>query len=172
MEIREIIEEKKKFSNIIKETYGFLKKVKSVGLVVVDELTEEEQLDLIDALKILPSNFLVLGEGDSEANKNISFVKELPENLEVGLDFVLTTNSEDDIQNLTSKWVTPITLNENCFEEDTLVEFNPMQTEGNSYLFNNLNKWEIFYALTKYLENFKFPYDNRNLVKNVLEIKA
>jgi hypothetical protein len=30
MEIRSIVEEKKKFSNIIKETYGFLKKVKPI----------------------------------------------------------------------------------------------------------------------------------------------
>jgi glycogen synthase len=47
-----------------------------------------------------------------------------------------------------------------------------MQSEGNGYIFEKNNKWEIFYALTKYLENYKFPYDNRNLVKNVLEIKA
>lgn len=172
MEIRSIVEEKKKFSNIIKETYGFLKKVKPIWLVMINELEEEAKKDLLEALKILPSNFIVMWEWDNEEAKNITFVTELPENLEVGIDFVILTDKEKEIYNLTEKGVTPIISKENSFEENTIKEFNPMQSEGNGYIFEKNNKWEIFYSLTKYLENYKFPYDNRNLVKNVLEIKA
>jgi hypothetical protein len=28
----------------------------------------------------------------------------------------------------------------------------------------------MYYAIIRYLENYKFPYDNRNLVKNVVSL--
>jgi hypothetical protein len=66
-------------------------------------------------------------------------------------------------------WIVPIISSKNPLNS-ILKEFNPMRNEWNSYLFEQDDRWAIFYALVRYLENFKFPFDNKNLVKNVLNI--
>ena len=43
-----------------------------------------------------------------------------------------------------------------------------MKDEGNAYLYDEDNEWSVFYALARYLENYKISFDNKNLVKNVL----
>ena len=40
----------------------------------------------------------------------------------------------------------------------------------NSFLYDSDIMWSMFYALVGYLENSKFSFDNKNLVKNVLEV--
>jgi hypothetical protein len=37
-------------------------------------------------------------------------------------------------------------------------------------MFKQENSWDIFYSIIRYLENYKFPYDNKALVKNILDI--
>ncbi|MBF0913876.1 hypothetical protein HXK64_02895 [Candidatus Gracilibacteria bacterium] len=65
------------------------------------------------------------------------------------------------------KGVTPI-ISKNNPLKSILKEFDPAKNIGNSFLFESENKWQIFYSLVRYLENYKFPFDNRNLVKNIL----
>ena len=67
------------------------------------------------------------------------------------------------------KWITPIVLRKNNISTN-LTEFNPLQNEWNSFFYEELNKWSIFYSIVRYMENFKFPFDNKNLVKNVLKV--
>lgn len=63
--------------------------------------------------------------------------------------------------------VTPL-INEKNYLGSILQEFSAGRGEGNAYLYEKGNSWSAYYALVRYLENHKFPYDNRNLVKNVL----
>jgi hypothetical protein len=50
-----------------------------------------------------------------------------------------------------------------------LTEFNPMKFEGNAFLFDPANQFQMFAALVRYLENIRYPGDKRTLVKNVSE---
>jgi hypothetical protein len=50
-------------------------------------------------------------------------------------------------------------------------EFNPMKFEGNAFLFDPANQFQMFAALVRYLENVRYPGDKRTLVKNVSESK-
>jgi hypothetical protein len=42
-----------------------------------------------------------------------------------------------------------------------------MKFEGNSFLFDHVDKYQVFAALVRYLENVKYPGDKRTLLKNV-----
>jgi hypothetical protein len=45
-----------------------------------------------------------------------------------------------------------------------------MKNEGNSFYYEESNHWSIFYSIVRYMENYKFPFDNKNLIKNVLAV--
>jgi hypothetical protein len=45
-----------------------------------------------------------------------------------------------------------------------------MKSEGNAFLYDMYDEWSIFYALIKYVENTKFPFDNKALIENVYKI--
>jgi hypothetical protein len=66
-------------------------------------------------------------------------------------------------------WIVPI-ISANNTLKSVLREFNPMKNEWNAYIFQENNEWHIFYAIARYLENSKFPFDNKNLTKNVIEL--
>jgi hypothetical protein len=51
-----------------------------------------------------------------------------------------------------------------------LSDYNAAKSEWNSFLYELENEWDVFYTIARYLENFKFPYDNKSLVKNVFEV--
>lgn len=165
MELKRCIEEKRKYNGIIKEIYNFKKMIKPVWLVLVSE--DMDLASLAKWLSVLPCNFIIRGENPWVEYHNIKFELETSEVNKVWLDFVLT-NLEEDLVEYFNFWVVPIISAENIIAPE-LEEFNPMSTSGNSFIFAHNTQWDMFYALVKYLENYKFPYDNKNLVKNVIE---
>lgn len=165
MELKRCIEEKRKYSGIIRENFEFMKKIKPIWMVLVsDEINLET---LAKWLSVLPCNFIIKGENPGVDFKNIKFIPEITEINKLGLDFVLT-NFEEDLSGYFNFWVVPIVSSEKIWSEH-LEEFNPVSTSGNSFMFEHNTEWDMFYALVKYLENYKFPYDNKNLIKNVIE---
>lgn len=53
-------------------------------------------------------------------------------------------------------------------KEAGFTEFNPMKFEGNSFLFESADKYQIFASIVRYLENVKYPGDKRTLLQNVV----
>jgi hypothetical protein len=47
-------------------------------------------------------------------------------------------------------------------------EFNPMKFEGNAFLFEPVNQYQMFAAIVRYLENVRYPGDKRTLLQNVV----
>lgn len=124
---------------------------------------------LIDALKILPANFVILYEKNDFLNlENISFVKDIKDEIISGFDFITYTN-DSDLVNYMKLWVVPIVSQSNSLRS-ILKEFNAASVEWNSFIFENASLCDIYYAIIRYVENFKFPYDNKALVKNVLNV--
>lgn len=101
--------------------------------------------------------------------ENIIAVSKINKNDLAWFDFVLFDDLDDDINKYIQNWVTPIVKNNNHLSS-ILKQFNPLKNEWNSFIYEEFNKWSIFAWIIKYLENFKFPFDNKNLVKNVLSI--
>lgn len=47
-----------------------------------------------------------------------------------------------------------------------MINYRAADEKGNSFLFKHCNQWDIFAAVTRALENFQFPYDWKNILKN------
>ena len=86
-----------------------------------------------------------------------------------GVDFILTDNDFEELKEYLSLWIAPI-LPTNNYLWSLLAEFDPLKSEWNCYLYEEFNVWSMYYSTVRYLENFKFPYDNRNLVKNIVSL--
>ena len=48
-------------------------------------------------------------------------------------------------------------------------DFNPMKFEGNAFLFEKADEYQMFASLIRYLENVRYSGDKRTLLKNVSE---
>ena len=169
MTLEWILNEKKEKSTQIKSSYGFYKDYKPLGLIKLSNV--ELIKSLINWFENLSAWFVIVWDPmiiKSDA-KNIIIRKSINNEQLSWFDFIL---SDDNLENITlysSKWITPIILKDNHLW-NILKEFNPMKSEWNSFLYDEDNEWCIFYSLVRYLENYKFPFDNKNLVKNVLNI--
>lgn len=162
-----ILTEKKKYSKILKDYYNFKTKNKAIWLVLVENTDDVDFL--LDWLEILSCDFVVKTEKELKQRLNIASSKNIKKDLLTWFDFVLTDNESEGLKEYFSVWITPIIPNNN-YLWSVLKEFDPLSNEWNSFLYQDKNKWSMYYALIRYLENYKFPYDNRNLVKNVISI--
>jgi hypothetical protein len=153
----------------LKNKFSLSKKNKFLWLVRLQNKTLIKSLR--DGLLVLPASFVIEIEGvpTEKLWENIIATGKIHNNELVGFDFLICDNDINNLDKFLSYWVVPIILQDNILGS-LLTEFNPMKNEWNSYIFKNLDKWSIFYAVIRYLENSKFPFDNENLVKNVLKI--
>lgn len=162
-----IITEKKKYSKLLKDYFKFKTRNKSIGLIVV---SDEKIIDsLLDGLEVLSCDFVVKTEKKLKEKANVVCSKDIKKDLNIWFDFILTDNDVEGLKEYFSLWVTPI-IPSNSYLSSILKEFNPLSNEWNSFLYEEKNFWSMYYSLIRYLENYKFPYDNRNLVKNVLSL--
>ncbi len=51
----------------------------------------------------------------------------------------------------------------------SLDDYNPVQETGNSFLYENPNKWNCFAALVRAVETHKFPFDWKTIQRHCLE---
>ena len=71
-----------------------------------------------------------------------------------------------DIVGLVKGGVTPILPKKNAFGSN-FSEFDPMKFTGNAFLFETLESYHILEKLVRYLENVRYPWDRRTLLKNL-----
>lgn len=123
---------------------------------------------IIDGLETLPANFIIFGKNiEKKEFKNVTYQNSQEDFDMTGVDAILCNCHEAKLVEIMKQWVVPI-VNENNYLGKILTEFHPGRAEGNAYLYQKDSSWSAYYALVRYLENHKFPYDNRNLVKNVV----
>jgi hypothetical protein len=167
MDYSQIAETKTKARDAIKNAHNLPRRPKIlIGVTLGKEGLSEE---IIAGLAILPVNFVVFSQAKIQLwdVKNIALEDSLEAIDSYGIDAILCSCKNVKLEELMKKWVVPI-VNEKNYLWKILSEFSPARGEGNSYLYEEGNLWSAYYALVRYLENLKFPYDNRNLVKNVL----
>lgn len=157
----QIITTKKKVKEDIKKLY-FNNKNKSYALINIDNNILNS---IIEGFKILPTNFLIIWKWiDSE---NIKFIENISDDLLLWIDFLITDNSTENIKKYTQNWICPI-INSNHKLKELFSDFVAIDWIWNSFKYIDWNIWSMFYSLSRYLENYNFPYDNKNLVKNIL----
>lgn len=168
MTISDILSDKGLKRDEAKAHFGLPKRSKIlVGVQFTNKNTAQK---LVKWLSILPANFVVVCPKEAQiTSKNIAYVSDLLEIHADSYDAILCDCECISLESIMKVWVVPI-VNEKNYLWKILSEFHPGRGEGNSYLYQNDSSWSAYYALIRYLENHKFPYDNRNLVKNVVWI--
>ena len=166
MSLTEILSQKNDSRDILKTKYNLPKRSKV--LVAIHFSEEKLTHKVLKWLSILPANFIVFTEAKEEIEaKNIAFVKDHTSFDMSGIDAILCDCDDIKLEKLMEVWVVPL-VNERNYLWKILQEYHPGRAEGNAYLYEKWSHWSAYYALIRYLENHKFPYDNRNLVKNVV----
>lgn len=93
---------------------------------------------------------------------NLKVLTHDKDNEELSKSHIMLLLGEDE--NLLKKaWengVVPVTM---AFSSK-IQDYNPNTEAGNSFVYQNLNQWEVFAAIVRALETFKFPYDWRFIV--------
>lgn len=172
MTFAQLLKQKKENSLKLKRQYKLPIKNKALWLV---KITNKSLLKkLYFWLANLPINFIITWDFDKnwidEQFKNIYICDNYSNEDLKSFDFVIIDSQETDLSKYTKEAIVTISPNDNHFSS-LLKEYNPMKNEWNSYLYDEYNEWSIFHAITRYLENFKITFDNKNLVKNVYEGK-
>lgn len=166
MNISELLHLKEEKRDELKVRFDLPRRSKVLIAVHFTEknITEE----LLEGFAVLPANFIVFGtEIKEHAAKNICFQKS-HENFDMtGIDAMLGDCNDIKIEKIMQLGVAPL-INQQNYLGSILQEFSAGKGEGNAYLYEKGSTWSAYYALIRYLENHKFPYDNRNLVKNVI----
>lgn len=133
--------------------------------IVIDARTVDKRLveALMPALKELNANIAMLGSQiKSQGVHNAFSVEEALE--EAHLWVVLTDKLPEEFNMLVERGVVPVMK---TLVHKEAENYNPTQETGNAFLFDKLNEWQVYGAMIKALENYKFPYDWQNLKNNV-----
>lgn len=69
-----------------------------------------------------------------------------------------------ELKNSLAYGVVPVALS-----NQILKDFDPVKEAGNAFLFEKENKWSLFAALVRALENYRFVYDWENLELAAME---
>jgi len=166
MTLSEILAEKTIQRDECKSNFSLPRRSKI--LVAVHFSNNEMSEKLLKWLEILPANFVVFWKNIKKIEaKNIWYTDSHEEFDMSWVDAIICNCADISLETLMKKWVVPI-VNEKNYLGKILQEFHPGRAEGNAYLYEKDSHWSAYYALVRYLENHKFPYDNRNLVKNVV----
>lgn len=162
-----IYTQKKKYSKILKDFFHFETKNKPTAFIL---LKNTEHIDfLLDGLEVLSCDFIIQTEKQLKEKINVAYTKNINKDLLLWVDFIILDNETSNLQDYFSSGITPIIPSNNHLW-NILKEFDPLTSEGNAYIYKENNQWSLYYSVIRYLENYKFPYDNRNLIKNVINL--
>ncbi len=169
MNVTTFFSDKKHNSEKIKNMFGILLKYRPLWVIILNDkqLTDE----LIEWLKTLNAGFIIYLENSilKKVSKNIVITWKIEDTYLSGFDFIICDNEIKNMRKYLEKWIVPIIIKNN-YMSSIFKEFDPLKNEWNVYFYYESNKWSIFYSIVRYLENYKFPFDNKNLVNNILKI--
>ncbi len=170
--------------------FGLLQESKIFLLGFGMPLTEKSGADLL--AKILPGiealgiQLALLGIGTekyqmiltefAKENDSIVILENTQENMrklysasDAMLLLTDDTNGEQALKNMLSYGVVPLAKEDSSI---LLEDYNPNQEKGNSFLFPSYNGWQVFASLVRAIENYRFPYDWKNISREGMKVSA
>ncbi len=101
---------------------------------------------------------------------NVAWEDSLGKDGGYAFDFVIWDDRHAglDLVGAVSRGAVPVLPEKNAFSGE-FRQFDPMNFEGNAFIYREENPFLMFAAAVAYLENSKFPEDRRILLKNVLK---
>jgi len=170
MTLAQVLKEKKELSLKLKKWFKLPIKNKALWLIQISNKTLLKKLYF--GLANLPVDFVIVWDFDKEGRdeqfKNIYVTKKINKANLKAYDFTVLDDEASNISQYFEQAIIPISPSDNHFSS-ILKEYQPMKNKWNAYLYDQDNEWSIFHAISRYLENYKISFDNKNLVKNVYE---
>lgn len=112
---------------------------------------------LLPALEQLDARVRVLGTG-LKALPHVFSLEEALEEAHVWV--VLGTHLSKDFSMIAERGIVPV-MKEGMHPEAE--NYNPVEEQGNAFLFHEMSAWQIYGAIVRATENFAFSYDWENL---------
>lgn len=163
----DIFAQKKEASKLLKKKYNFLQKYSPICMVQLKDQNILEKLK--KAFKNLDIAFIIVDKEVSAntLDENIYSTSKFSDNDLLWIDCLICDDTIKGIDIYMKSWIVPI-IERNTHLSWILQEFHANRNEWNTFFYDYNNEWSIFASLIRYLENYKFTFDNKNLVKNVL----
>ncbi len=180
-DLKKLLDEKKRVKDKIFLKFWRKKTLKNPLLVIFagqDEVSRSILDQLLQGLHVLPFQVAVIaGFESSSIAKND--------------DQTVWLNSETCSQTQLDNWLTASDMalvfeeNQELFKKvfshgavpvgyekvSVLKNYHPNEETGNSFTFGLKNPWDIFSALTRANETYRFPYDWQNIIRGFLEVR-
>ncbi len=157
-------------------------------LCITYPLTDKNNLnmlmDVMNGIMEQPVEIVLTGIGTAKFQKFFTDLAEKDKN-----KVVIVENSEDEKRKIYAAadiMLVPA-LSDECIDEarqamrygvvpvmqpkDFAVDYNPNQEKGNAFIFLKDSPWSLFATLIRALENYKFPYDWKNIQIGAMELE-
>lgn len=143
--------------------------------VLLLDISESKKIDkkcrdLLEGLSALGVHTLVVSENDGlkghEGGTTVRYIPiEKKSAASLAADFIVTFDK--NVNTVWSAGGVPISQ----YNGEKTLDYNPIEEEGNGFYFKNPTTWEIFAAIVRALETYRFPYDWENLIRIILKSK-
>lgn len=181
-----LLERKEKYKESFQEKYGLIVEKKSFLLGVSLPLLEEENaemfVDMLPGISALGIQLAVRANGapryqkimSAFAEDHVNFCTFVPDTdygeifnaADVVLLFSDSAESRIQLQKGLSKGCVPVLLR--GMQVEGIEEYNPNYESGNAFFAFQNSSWGLFAGLVRAHENYRFPYDWRNIQKSAL----
>ncbi len=162
----QLIGQKKRSKKMLAEELKFSAKKPLLGVFLDKTLSKEELLSMKEVLKglrYINVNVVVLGDSDLKLNLdkvtmlNYSRLnrKKLLEASDMALAF-----SFSDVEEMLIHGIIPVSK-----KRKEILDYDPNHESGNAFIYKSDNPWEMFAALVRATETFRFPYDWKHIVR-------
>ena len=155
-------------------------KIFTIGIIspITQNKFSKEAFTAMEGLCSLGFIVHILAEGDEAArNKSMELSEKFPEQFQIhesikqNRDFIVKNSDILFVPEKPTKSLVNEILAENIIPvipfESGFEDFNPQKESGEAFCFEMGNFWQMFQAVVRASENFKFPYDWKNLKKNL-----
>jgi len=185
---------KKTIENKIKNKQAFCDEVgfvfdKRVPLICVTyPLTDKNSLgmiqDIMNGLLEQPVEIVLAGIGTDKYQKYFTELSESNSN-----KVAIVSNGDDEKRKIYAACDMTLipTASEECIEEakramkygvvpviptqDFTEDYNPIQEKGNAFVYAKDSPWSLFATFIRALENFRFPYDWKNIAASAMDVE-
>lgn len=106
--------------------------------------------------------YKTLQEGLSHLDAKILTEEDFATGMEEANLVILLNENFDKVKEAWENGVVPITQK----LDSSILDYNPNTESGNAFVFQNANQWEIYAAVVRALETYKFPYDWKFIVRS------
>lgn len=106
--------------------------------------------------------YKTLREGLSHLNAKVLTEEDFETGMKNAHLVVLLNANFDKVKLAWKHGVVPITKN----LDSSIMDYNPNTESGNAFVYKNANEWEIYAAVVRALETYKFPYDWKFIVRS------